>query len=40
MDPYDSGYESEYEFDLEDMRAGDLDDVPLDQLVRGLGRQM
>ena len=39
MDPYDSGYESEYEFDMEDMQIGELDDVPLDILVAGLGRQ-
>ena len=39
MDPYDSGYESEYEFDMEDVRQGELDDVPLDILLAGTGRQ-
>ena len=33
---YDSGYETEHEFDMEDVVAGDHDDVPLDVLIRGL----
>ena len=36
MDGYDSGYESEREFDFGDVIAGDHDDVPLDVLVLGL----
>ena len=39
MDSYDSGYESEYDFDLADVRNGDHDDVPLDILIAGIGRQ-
>ena len=36
MDGYDSGYDSDHEFDMADVIAGDHDDVPLDVLVRGL----
>ena len=36
MDGYDSGYESERDFDFDDVIAGDHDDVPLDVLVHGL----
>ena len=36
MNGYDSGYESEREYDYEDVIRGDHDDVPLDQLVLGL----
>ena len=36
MDGYDSGYESEREYDFNDVIAGDHDDVPLDDLIRGL----
>ena len=36
MDGYDSGYDSETEFDYRDMIDGDYDDVPLDELLAGL----
>ena len=39
MTGYDSGYDSEYEFDLQDVQNGDHDDVPLDVLIAGIGRQ-
>ena len=36
MDGYDSGYDSETEFEYRDMIQGDYDDVPLDELLAGL----
>ena len=36
MDGYDSGYDSESEYDYRDMINGDYDDVPLDDLLAGL----